>query len=132
MRPGLQDLHVETQLLALVILARRARGIRAELLFLLFRQLLLDVFHEAVLPPSEIVQGLAGAVDVVVMLALRKPRHRLDVVVGPLGVVGQEDRRELPDRSRRASPSEHCNEEVIDYFGRCVEPAAQAAAILWT
>ena len=34
--------------------------------------------------------------------------------------------------SRRASPSEHCNEEVIDYFGRCVEPAAQADAILWT
>jgi hypothetical protein len=33
---------------------------------------------------------------------------------------------ELPDRSRRAAPSEHCNEEVIDYFGRCVEPAAQA------
>src|ERR1700731_1819333 len=40
--------------------------------------------------------------------------------------------RELPDRSRRASPSERCNEEVIDYFGRCVEPAAQANAILWT
>jgi hypothetical protein len=26
-------------------------------------------------------------------------------------------------------PSEHCNEEVIDYFRRCVEHAAQAAAI---
>jgi hypothetical protein len=39
-------------------------------------------------------------------------------------------KRELPDRSRRASPSEHCNEEVIDYFGRYVEPAAQADAIL--
>src|ERR1700682_5969458 len=37
-------------------------------------------------------------------------------------------KRELPNRSRRASPSEHCNEEVIDYFGRCVEPAAQADA----
>jgi hypothetical protein len=32
----------------------------------------------------------------------------------------------------RPSPSEHCNEEVIDYFGRCVEPAAQADAILST
>src|SRR3984893_18601982 len=27
---------------------------------------------------------------------------------------------------RGAAPSEHCNGEVIDYFGRCVEPAAQA------
>jgi hypothetical protein len=30
-----------------------------------------------------------------------------------------------------AARVEHCNEEVIDYFGRCVEPAAQADAILW-
>jgi hypothetical protein len=31
------------------------------------------------------------------------------------------------DRGARPHP-EHCSEEVIDYFGRCVEPAAQADA----
>src|ERR1700719_3509729 len=35
------------------------------------------------------------------------------------------------DRGARPHPSV-ANGEVIDYFGRCVEPAAQADAILYT
>src|ERR1700693_6622248 len=82
-RPGLHDLHVVAELLAFALLARRAFYVRAEILVVFLRQLPLDVFHHAVLPPSEIIQRLAGAIYVVVVLTLRKSGHRLDVVVGP-------------------------------------------------
>src|SRR6202035_2142393 len=82
-RPGLHDLHVVAELLPLTVLAGRAFYVRAEILVVFLRQLPLDVFHYAVLPPSEIIECLASAIDVVVLLPFRKPRHRLDVVVGP-------------------------------------------------
>jgi hypothetical protein len=69
-RPGLYDLHVVAELLPFTVLAGRAFHVRAEILVVFLRQLPLDVFHHAVLPPSEIVQRLAGAIDVIVMLAL--------------------------------------------------------------
>src|SRR6202011_60839 len=78
-RPGLHDLHVVAELLALAVLAGRAFYVRAEILVVFLCQLPLDVFHHAVLPPSEIIQRLAGAIDVIVVLALREARHRLDV-----------------------------------------------------
>src|ERR1700731_716026 len=101
-RPGLHDLHVVAELLALAVLAGRAFYVRAEILVVFLRQLPLDVFHYAVLPPSEIVQRLASAVDVVVVLPLRESGHRLDVVVGPRRAFGYEDHASLEQGGDRA------------------------------
>src|ERR1700731_1142296 len=82
--PGLHDLHVVAELLALAVLAGRAFYVRAEILVVFLRQFSLDVFHYPVLPPSEIIQRLAGAVDVLVVLPLRESRHGFHIVVDPL------------------------------------------------
>src|SRR6202040_1408712 len=50
-RPGLHDLHVVAELLPLAVLARSAFYVRTEVLVVFLRQLSLDVFHYAVLPP---------------------------------------------------------------------------------
>jgi hypothetical protein len=84
----LDNLHVVVELLTLTLLAVRAFLVGAQVLLVFLGQFLFDVFHHPVLPPPQIIERLAGAVDVIVMLGLRKARHRLDVVVGPFGVVG--------------------------------------------